>query len=228
MDSYEQELKSQGLNIIYIKHKRDTRTEDSLNYLSEKGFNYFITYEPFDWSLEKRIKDFSLKNNIKLEIRTNEMFLTCPDISEEMLNQKKIHGMQKFYKIQRQKLNILIEKDGSPTGGAWSFDKMNRKKLPNSIKVPRMPTIKTNKFLDKAKKDVSINYRDYYGVYENFNYPISHKDAEKWLDDFLIERFNLFGDYEENGDYVEGYYEGKKWVEVNRYKKGTFKEEYFA
>ena len=197
MDSYEQELKSQGLNIIYIKHKRDTRTEDSLNYLSEKGFNYFITYEPFDWSLEKRIKDFSLKNNTKLEIRTNEMFLTCPDISEEMLNQKKIHGMQKFYKIQRQKLNILIEKDGSPTGGAWSFDKMNRKKLPNSIKVPRMPTIKTNKFLDKAKKDVSINYRDYYGVYENFNYPISHKDAEKWLDDFLIERFNLFGDYED-------------------------------
>jgi len=197
MDSYEQELKSQGLNIIYIKHKRDTRTEDSLNYLSEKGFNYFITYEPFDWSLEKRIKDFSLKNNTKLEIRTNEMFLTCPDISEEMLNQKKIHGMQKFYKIQRQKLNILIEKDGSPTGGAWSFDKMNRKKLPNSIKVPRMPTIKTNKFLDKAKKDVSINYRDYYGVYENFNYPISHKDAEKWLDDFFIERFNLFGDYED-------------------------------
>ena len=197
MDSYEEDLKSQGLNVIYLTHKRERRTEDNLNYLLEKGFNYFITYEVFDWSLEKRIKDFSLNNNIKLEIRKNDMFLTCPDISEEILNQKKIYGMQKFYKIQRKSLNILIEKDGSPTGGTWSFDKMNRKKLPNSIEVPRIPTIKTSRLLDKAKKEVSINYKDYYGSTENFNYPLSHKDAEEWLDNFLIERFNLFGDYED-------------------------------
>ncbi len=197
MDSYKEDLKYQGFNVIYLKHQRESRTEDNLNYLLEKGFNYFITYEAFDWSLEKRIKDFSLKNNIKLEIRKNDMFLTCPDISEEIVNQKKIYGMQKFYKIQRKSLNILIEKDGSPTGGTWSFDKMNRKKLPNSIKVPRVPTIKTSRLLDKAKKEVSMNYKDYYGSTENFNYPLSHKDAEEWLDNFLIERFNLFGDYED-------------------------------
>ncbi|WP_269625208.1 cryptochrome/photolyase family protein [Prochlorococcus marinus] len=197
MDSYEENLKRNGFNVIYIKHKKESRTEEYLNYIAAKGFNYFITYEMFDWSLEKRINDFSLKNNTKLEIRKNDMFLTCPEISDEILNQKKINGMQKFYKLQRLKLNILIEKDGSPTGGKWSFDKINRKKLPNSIKVPRIPIIKNNKFLDKAKKEVSINYKDYYGRIEKFNYPLSHKDAEEWLDDFLIERFNLFGDYED-------------------------------
>ena len=86
MDLYDEDLKSKGFNVIYLQHKRESRTEDNLNYLLEKGFNYFITYEAFDWSLEKRIKDFSLKNNIKLEIRKNDMFLTCPDISEKMLN----------------------------------------------------------------------------------------------------------------------------------------------
>ena len=197
MDSYEKDLKSHRFNVIYIKHKRKTRTEDNLKYLLEKGFNYFITYEAFDWSLEKRIKDFTLKNNTKLEIIKNDMFLTCKEKSEEILNQKKIYGMQKFYKSQRQSLNILIEKDGSPTGGYWSFDKMNRKKLSKAIDVPRIPTIETNKFIDKAKKDVYINYGDYYGSHENFNYPISHKKAEEWLDNFFIERFNLFGDYED-------------------------------
>ncbi len=197
MDSYEQDLRSLGFSVIYIKHKRETRTEDNLYYLSEKGFNHFITYEAFDWSLEKRLKDFSLKNNTKLEIRKNDMFITSPDISEEIINQKNIYGMKKFYKLQRQKLNILIEKDSLPKGGLWSFDKMNRKKLPNSIKVPRIPTIKTNNFLDKAKLEVSLNYNDYYGRKEKFNYPISHKDAEEWFDNFLIERFNLFGDYED-------------------------------
>ena len=197
MDYYDENLRKNGFNVIYIKHKRQTRTEDHLTYLVEKGFKHFITYEPFDWSLEKRLNNFSSKNNIKLEIRESEMFITNKDISEEIINQKKIHGMQKFYKAQRKSLNILIDKDGSPTGGEWSFDKMNRKKIPNSIKVPQITTLKTNKFLEKAKKNVSINFDDYFGKHENFNYPLTHKEAEDWLDNFLISRFNLFGDYED-------------------------------
>ncbi len=198
MDSYEKDLRDQGFNVIYIKHKRETRTEDHLNYIFKKGFNYFITYEAFDWSLEKRIKNFSEKNNTKLEIKKNEMFLTSPKLVEESINQKRIYGMQKFYKSQRQSLNILIEKDGSPEGGVWSFDKMNRKKLPDSTTVPKIPNIKTNKLVDKAKKEVSLNYSDYYGSYEKFNYPTTHEDAESWLDIFLVERLNLFGDYEDS------------------------------
>ena len=197
MDAYEENLKSLGFNVIYIKHKKQTRTEDNLYYLLEKGFNHFITYEAFDWSLEKRVKDFSKKNNTKLEIIESQMFLTSKNLSEEIINQKQISGMQKFYRSQRKSLNILIEENGSPTGGEWSFDKLNRKKPPNSIEVPRIPAIKINKFLDKAKKDVSVNYGEYYGRYENFNYPLTHKDAEEWLDIFFIERFNLFGDYED-------------------------------
>ena len=197
MDSYEVELKKQDHNVIYIKHNKGTRTEDNLNYLIKKGFNYFITYEAFDWSLEKRIKDFALNKNINLEIRKSEMFLTCESISEEIITQKKIYGMQKFYRTQRKNLNILVEKDGSPTGGEWSFDKLNRKKLPNSIKVPKLPTINSNKFIAKAKQDISMNYSEYYGSPEKFNYPISHKDAEEWLDNFLIQRFSFFGDYED-------------------------------
>ncbi len=48
-----------------------------------------------------------------------------------------------------------------------------------------------------ANKFVTAFRKDYYGSAENFNYPLSHKDAEEWLDNFLIERFNLFGDYED-------------------------------
>ncbi len=32
----------------------------------------------------------------------------------------------------------------------------------------------------------------------------------------------VVGDYDEAGDYVEGYYVGSKWVETKRYKAGTF------
>ena len=197
MEAYKVLVENQGYNVIHIRHKRDKRTEDSLNYLIKKGFDYFISYESFDWSLEKRIKGFCLENSLKLEIKKNQMSLTNSYLAEEIINQPKIYGMKEFYKKQRQDLNILIERDGSPTGGEWNFDKMNRKKLPCIIKVPRVPTIQNNKFLDKAKKEVSINYKDYYGNHEQFNYPITHAGAEDWLETFLIERFNLFGDYED-------------------------------
>ena len=35
--------------------------------------------------------------------------------------------MATFYKGTRQKLNILMKKDGTPEGGKWSFDEDNRK-----------------------------------------------------------------------------------------------------
>tara|TARA_B100000965_G_scaffold178135_1_gene148632 strand:+ start:892 stop:2382 length:1491 start_codon:yes stop_codon:yes gene_type:complete len=197
MHAYKEDLMEKGYEIIYIKHRKGTRTEYNLNNLRKKGFNHFITYEIFNWSLEKRINKFCLENNLNLEILKNEMFITNNDLANELISQKKIYGMKSFYKKQRQSLNLLIEKDGSPTGGEWSFDKMNRKKLPSRIQVPNVPSAETNKFIEKAKREVIINYKDYYGNIENFNYPVTHYDAEKWLDNFLVERFHLFGDYED-------------------------------
>ena len=89
MSYYNEFLKKHGFNVIHIKHRRETRTEDSLNYLMKKGFNYFITYEAFDWSLKKRINDFSKVNNIYIETKQSDMFLTCKEISDEIINQKK-------------------------------------------------------------------------------------------------------------------------------------------
>ena len=197
MNAYQEDLKNQGYKMIYLKHRRGTRTEYHLNNIAKRGFKHFITYELFDCSLERRINDFCSKHNIILEIRKNNMFITNEKIAAEIITQKKTYGMQYFYKKQRQDLNILIDKDGSPIGGKWSFDKMNRKKLPSKIQVPTVPNVETNNFVKKAKEDVILNYKDYYGTYENFNYPVTHSDAEEWLDNFLIYRFNLFGDYED-------------------------------
>tara|TARA_B100000700_G_C15032372_1_gene851211 strand:+ start:941 stop:2431 length:1491 start_codon:yes stop_codon:yes gene_type:complete len=198
MDAYQEGLRALGYSIIYIKHKRGTRTEDNLNFLLKKGFNYFITFEIFDWSLEKRVKGFCTKNNCNLEIIRNQMFLTNISLEKELIEQKRIYGMQTFYKKQRRNLNILIERDGSPTGGEWSFDKMNRKKLPNKIIVPNLPTVRTNNFIEKAKEDTTKSYSDYFGNDEEFNYPVTHKDAEEWLNNFLTDKINLFGDFEDS------------------------------
>ena len=35
-------------------------------------------------------------------------------------------------------MGILMEADGRPTGGQWSFDADNRKKLPKGMSVPNV------------------------------------------------------------------------------------------
>ena len=82
MYAYEEDLKKKGYDVIYLKHKRGNRTENDLNYLTKKGFNHFISFDSFDYLLEKRIKTFCLEKNCTLEIFRNELSITNLDISE--------------------------------------------------------------------------------------------------------------------------------------------------
>ena len=47
--------------------------------------------------------------------------------------------MGRFYEMQRRRMNLLVDADGAPVGGRWSFDADNRKKLPKAIVVPDRP-----------------------------------------------------------------------------------------
>ena len=55
------------------------------------------------------------------------MFLTTRDEFKKYLSGTKKPFMANFYKINRSKFNILMNKDGTPKGGKWSFDEDNRK-----------------------------------------------------------------------------------------------------
>ena len=39
----------------------------------------------------------------------------------------------------RIKFNILMDKDGVPEGGKWSFDDENRKRMPKNINLTLSP-----------------------------------------------------------------------------------------
>ena len=87
----------------------------------------------------KRINRFVEANNLKLQVFQSPMFITNDDLRESFrLNQKK-PLMGRFYENQRRSNNILVNLDGSPQGGKWSFDELNRKKLPKNINIPEIP-----------------------------------------------------------------------------------------
>ena len=125
------------------------------------------------------------------------MFLMERNEFKNYLSKNKRPFMANFYKIVRTKMNLLMNKNGTPKGNKWSFDEENRKKLPKIIKIPEISKVKETKDTVALKKFISSNFKDHPGNTEKFWFPTTRQDANKWLDQFLKERIKLFGDYED-------------------------------
>ncbi|WP_154593643.1 cryptochrome/photolyase family protein [Arsenicicoccus cauae] len=105
--------------------------------------------------------------------------------------------MQHFYTWQRRRLDVLV--DGSaPVGGRWSFDTDNRKKLPRGYHPPPVRLVTEHApEVREAITWVEQEFPDAPGDPRTFGWPTSHDEARQHLRDFVVERLDLFGPYED-------------------------------
>ena len=70
------------------------------------------------------------------------------------------------------------------------------------------PANQKSKYVSEAIIYVNKHFNNNFGDLDNFIYPIDHKGAEKWLDNFIKTRFKKFGLYEDafNKDIKYGYH----------------------
>ena len=125
------------------------------------------------------------------------MFLTSRNEFKNYLKSTKKPFMANFYKINRSKFDILMNKDGTPKGGKWSFDEDNRKKLPDKVNIPKQLKFKSTLHTEELKKFIEENFKNHPGSTDNFWFPTTREQSQKLLDQFLKEKINLFGDYED-------------------------------
>lgn len=119
-----------------------------------------------------------------------------------------------FYKHQRIRYDIMVTKSKSPDkspdksepeGGKWSFDTENREKFPKTQTEPPLPTYTSSdrkEYIKEAIEYVTTNpeFEKNYGdppTDTTFIYPINHKEAAKWLNDFIRYKLANFGRYED-------------------------------
>ena len=202
MRSYADELKKNKFKVNYIDLKKDFKIsyEKKLeNFIKKNKFEELISFEIEDKFFEKKISTLCKKNKIKLTFIQSPMFLNSRDEFKNYLSKTKKPFMANFYKIARAKTDILME-NNKPKGGKWSFDEDNRKKLPKDIKIPEMITAKETKHTKVLKQQINTIFKNHPGQVDNFWLPTTYEDAVKWLDYFIIKKFNLFGDYEDAVD----------------------------
>lgn len=191
MQAYTGQLREAGHPVNNIPHT--SNWQDSLPV----GLEELHLADPHDFILEKRLHSFSEKQQVKLRIHPSPAFLTPPEFLEKHIAGKKKPFMASFYQAQRKRMGILIDDNGDPTGGQWSFDEDNRKKLPKNHEPPSHPKAETNTYVETAIAHINNHFADNFGSVENFRYPVTHSDAKTWLKDFIANRFTEFGTYED-------------------------------
>ena len=89
-----------------------------------------------------------------------------------------------------------MNKDGTPKGGKWSFDEDNRKNYQTQSQFQNHLNLKHNTYR-KFEKFIEINFKSHPGFTNRFWFPTTRDQGNKALDDFLKNKINLFGDYED-------------------------------
>jgi len=185
MLAYKKYLEISGFKVLYIENKNNISTVDYLSEFIKDKYQKINLIDPHDFLIMKRINNFVESNNLALNILPSPMFMSSEELKElfELNTKKPLMG--RFYENQRKSQKILVNSDDTPEGGKWSFDEMNRKKLPKKISIPDIPKLPKNNIVMYAEKSLANSDIEFIGESDNFLYPTNFDEADEWLDDFL-------------------------------------------
>lgn len=199
MKAYAKRLEGLGHEVGYLDYKRsETIGKILTKQQSRLAFSEIVTCEPGDFLLEKRLRRFAEEAGVRLTLVESPMFLTPRGWAADHFASRKKPFMAAFYEAQRKRMGLLLDPEGKPVGGRWSYDDENRKGMPKKgLVVPAEPRAPRRAEVDEALAYVGERFADYPGSAGPFPYPVTHGDASAWLDGFLEWRLAGFGPWED-------------------------------
>jgi deoxyribodipyrimidine photolyase-related protein len=200
MRAYADKLREAGYDVHYVELDTSDKSayEDKLaEVLEQCGSEKLVHFEIEDKAMEQRIIEFADTGKLEREELASPMFTCSRERFSKFAAAKKRILMADFYKQQRRRLDILVDDDGEPDGGRWSFDADNRKKLPRNITPPVMPEASRGKHVEEVIALVEKAFPGHPGKASEFCWPTTGAEAESWLDDFIEKRLEHFGPYED-------------------------------
>ena len=192
MKKYYDYLKKNKINVEYF--------DFNANYHKNLTNKKITFYDPVDHDIIDKIIKMSKKYNYEFEIKETKNFITTKENLTTYHNNyfnKKFSLTTSFYRWQRKNMNIMY-----PIGSKYklSYDSENRNPFEKNQVDIFTPSNKNNKYINEAKIYVNKHFSKNFGELNNFIYPIDHKGAELWLNDFIKNRFKNFGLYEDAFD----------------------------
>jgi deoxyribodipyrimidine photolyase-related protein len=199
MRHFAAQLQAEGRTVRYTRLRDDGLTlPDALAVeISRMRVKRVRTYEPNDPFILGPLVAAVARAGAELEILPNPGFLTTAGDWSKFKATTNRRRMADFYAWQRRRLGILLTPEGGPVGGQWSFDQENRKPLPRSLEVPPVSWVEPDATTQEVIDLVAEEFGNHPGEVAGFGWPVTHAQAETWLNRFVTERLPQFGPYED-------------------------------
>ncbi|MFN7710448.1 MAG: cryptochrome/photolyase family protein [Holosporales bacterium] len=201
MRHFAQELVERGFQVRYVKLDDPQNSGSILDELTRavaelKPTQVVIT-EPSEWHLVENLKTWRAQQNTDVHILPDFRFLAMKDEFKAWAGSKKQLRMEFFYREMRKKHHILMEADGTPTGGQWNYDQENRKPPAKGMTSPRRISHAPSTHLMDVLDLVETHFPQHFGTLRTFHYALTRDQALRELRHFIDELLPLFGDYQD-------------------------------
>ncbi len=153
-------------------------------------------FEVEDKFFELALLDFCKQKKLKLSFLESPMFLSSRANFKAYLATTKRPFMKTFYERERKRIKVLVEQ-GKPIGEQWSFDEENRQALNTNIPIPDLPSTSPDAVTKSVIQLVQKEFASHPGDASTYWMPTTRKEWLSWLNDFVQERLERFGPYQD-------------------------------
>lgn len=194
-------LRKRGVTVSYVGIEDELNTGSIIGELrralSNQHFDRIVATAPAEYRLMDAFEAFAAESNVPFQILDDDRFLCSAGEFAAWARGKRELRMEMFYRVMRERTGLLMTADGKPEGGAWNFDRQNRKPMPKRLVPPPNRFVVPNKVTMTAIADVERLFPDHFGTCDGFFYATTPAEAEAIVADFLTNRLPSFGDYQD-------------------------------
>ena len=156
-----------------------------------------VFIHPGEWRVLDAVQRGARAAGVPFSIETDPHFLCDLRWFDEWAATRRVMRLEHFYREQRRRLDVLVDADGRPTGGHWSYDSLNRRRLPDSTRLPQAPAFPPDEITREVIELVRRVLPNLPGRADSFNWPVTRAQSRAAVDSFIAQRLSQFGDYQD-------------------------------
>lgn len=193
MRHYVEELRSAGYAVEY--RRAPTMLEGLRQHVAAHRPEQVLTMAAAEYRGRQFQQRLSSLLGVPVDVLPNTQFL-CGRFDPFPNTEKKVI-LETFYRAMRRRWGLLLDAQGEPVGGAWNFDRENRKPLPRrGLAIPPPIRFAPDAITAQVMHEVAALPHGV-GRVDGFDLAVTRHDAERAREDFLYHRLPNFGPYED-------------------------------